>query len=499
MAADTQGSQQTSFGQRDFSSGQANNLNPTIAPDNSCRLVLNMDCDEEIGSAVTRLGSIRLGSQLVASKVILGIHQFVDAVNSANNILLAALNASGDATATIKNVATGSDVVTGLTAGRKVRFLSFLGETLAINGVDAERAFTGSSWITTGGAFDLGDIPGNNTCDLAIEFLDRVYLGGDDSNPDRVHFSTISNGSAISWSGDYIDVEPEDGGGRLTAFGKVPGYILLFKERSLKRFNAQSAFPESLVQIGTPHQECVVMGGGLCAFFSSSGENERGFYVTNGGRPIPISHDTNRPIKKWVDAIPKASEAAIAGYATDRSFCWSVGDLLVDGVQYKNVHLRYNRILNQWTVRTYPTGHRMFGKYLVSGTDTVVAGDNDGNVIRIDTAGTFTDAPSATTVPYVVETQETTYNISTLKRVSDRVVVRGVNLGTPTVSVIADGELKQAKKVDGITRLFLRLFGIGDVEGTYISYRVAGMAPKGGRTTIREIEPTKITALGNYA
>lgn len=485
------------LGQRDFSGGMATNLNPALAPRGTVKFLLNMDADEEIGSLVSRLGSALVGSQLVDNQAVLGLHQYVDGVTAANNKLFAAINASGGATSKVMNVIAGTDVVTGLTANKKMRFLSYLGEMLAINGTDAERSWNGSSWITTGGAFDLANFPGSNTCDLAIEFLDRVYAAGDDSNPDRLHYSTISDGSAITWDGDYIDIEPEDGGGRITALAKVPGYQLIFKERTMKRFSGTSAFPESLVNVGTPSQECVVSSGGLCAFFSSSNESERGFFVTNGGRPVPISHDSTRPIKKWVDAIPQASEASIAGYAMDRGFAWSVGDLTVDGVSYTNVHLRYNQILNQWSVRTYPSDHRIFARYLTGGVNAIVAGDDDGNVLHVNKPGTYTDAPGTLDIPWAVETQDRSYGIQTLKRVMDRLLARGVNLNNPVVSIIADGvEHKLSEKSP--RKEFLSVFNIPKpVEGSLIAFRAEGKT-KSERVTLRELEPIKLEATQNY-
>lgn len=488
------------LGQKDFSGGMATNLNPALAPRSTAKLLVNLDADEEIGAVMSRLGSGQVGAQLVDNMPVLGLAQYTDSITPANDKLFAAINASGGATSVIKDVADGSSDQTGLTASRKMRFLQFLGALLAVNGADGERSYDNAGgWITTGGPFDLGDFPGSNSCDIVEEFLDRVYAAGDDSNPDRLHFSSISNGTAIVWEGDYIDVEPEDGGGRITALAKVPGYLLIFKERSMKRFNSQSAFPESLVDIGTPSQECVCTAGGLAAFFSSSHEGERGFFITNGGRPVPISHDSTRPIKKWVDAIPTASEANIAAYATDRYFAWSVGDLTVDGVEYKNVHLRYNRTLNQWSVHTYPTRHQVFSRYLASGVSSLVGGDNDGNVIQIAKTGTFTDAPGAVEIDWELETQEDTYGLDRKKRVSDRLIVRGKDLGSPTASIVADGKEFPTTQDQNAGGPYSAVFSAPEAaEGAYLSYRVKGAA-KGARAVIREITATKVDATQTYA
>lgn len=387
------------FKQVDMSGGMID-ASVILAPDNTVSLMLNADADTEVGSAVSRLGSSIVGTQLVASTNVLGLWQHIDVDTPSNNKLLATINASGGATSVIYNVESGLTEQTGLTASKKMRFLTYLGATLALNGADAERSYTSAGWITTGGAFDLANMPSSNKVNLCIEFLDRVYATGDIAALNRVYYSSTPTSGAISWTigNGYVDIEAEDNGGAMTAVAKVPGYILFFKERSMHRWNFSSAFPESLIQVGTPSQESVIMGGGLCAFYSNSNEGAKGFYITDGGRPKCISQDTNRPIKKWVDAITSSNEANIAGWATDRYFCWSVGDLTVDGENYTNVVFKYNRILNQWTIRTYPNEFKIFAQYLSNSVNTIVGGADDGSVYRIDKSSTYFDSAGSTSV-----------------------------------------------------------------------------------------------------
>jgi len=484
------------FHKSDFSAGQVNNVSPNLVPKNSVELGVNVVFDEEIGSAASRLGTAIVGSQLVDNMTILGLHQHIDTDNASNNILFATLNASGGATSKVMNVTAGTNVVTGLTANTKMRFLTFGGETLAINGADAERSWNGSSWITTGGVFDLADYPGSNSCDLAIEFLDRIYTAGDSTHPSRLHFSTIFDGSAITWNSDYIDIEKEDAGGPITALAKVPGYVLIFKERSLHRFNGQSTFPESLIQIGTPTQESVVMAGGLCAFYSNSNENAKGFYITDGRRPVPISHDNTRPIKKWVDAI--SSDTAVAGYATDRGFAWSIGDVTVDGEAWTNVHLNYNRHLNQWSVSTYPTQHSVFASYLVGGVNTTVAGDDDGTIYRINKAATYSD--NGTAIPWRVRDRWEDFGLNQLKEISDHVYVRGKNLQGAQVRVYRDENVEDFVSV-GAPTLFQKLLSwlqIGVViRGTSFAVEILGETSN-ARAYVREFELPAIDVLTSY-
>src|SRR4051812_24685130 len=92
---------------QDFSRGQINNVNRNVVPANSVDLGMNLDFDEEIGSAVSRLGTGIVGAQLVASMTILGLHNFRDTVGT-NHKVLAAVNAAGGATSVVYQVIAGT-------------------------------------------------------------------------------------------------------------------------------------------------------------------------------------------------------------------------------------------------------------------------------------------------------------------------------------------------------------------------------------------------------
>ena len=328
-----------------------------------------------------------------------------------------------------------------------------------------------------------------------------MYLYGKASAPYTLAYSGVLTGGAVSWTSGNgtIEIEPEDNGGEGTGLGKVPGYLMIYNRRALHRWNFSSAFPDLLLNIGAYSQESIVEAHGLNAFYSDSNEGAKGFYITDGNRPKPISHDNTRPIRKWVQAI--SSTATVAGWATPRGFAWSVGDLTVDNESYTNVVLRYNLFLNQWTVRSYPTEFKCFAPYVVSGVHTIVGGDDDGNVIRVDKEGTFTDAPSATAIPYKVRQQHWTYGYNQLKSVLDKIIVRGKNLDGSNVKFILDEDVTKPVDVNSkpVWKRVLSLFGIGNtVQGTTIAAEISGFA-QGGSTIIREIEIPNVDVLENYA
>lgn len=490
------------FKQSNFVAGMVAGVNESLKPNGSVGLSVNFDYDVELGSAVSRLGTFIVGGQMVDGKSVLGLHNHV--AGSASK-LFAAINDTDDATSVIYDEE-GNIHVTGLTANKKMRFLTFNGATLAINGADAERSYTAAGgWITTGGAFDLANIPGANLCNLCTTFLNRVYLAGDTANPSRLYYSGVATGGAVSFtSGNgYVDIEVGNDKGGITALGRVPGYILIFKNRSMTRWNYSSAFPEELIAYGTPSQECVVSDGGVCAFYSNSNEHDKGFFVTNGGAPQPISHDNARPIRKWIDAIAVANEANIAGRAINNGFAWSVGDLTVDGQVYRNVELRYNRILNQWSVRTYPTKFTVYSPYLDSqGRNVTVAGDNDGNVIEIDRPEKYTDyvtvngEPGESFINFDIRTHQEKHGLNQQKQVADKIIFETRNGQGATPYVVVDGkktvECASLESDIGEAKLSENL------KGNFFEYGLRGTV-QGKRVTLKEIEVPNVTVVPSYA
>lgn len=481
---------------KNYDSGMVTNVNENVTPPGSVVKAINGQFDEELGSFVTRLGTLLIGTQVQSGKTCLGLHNFRDSDGS-NHALIAFFNNSGDTQSIGTKIGTGS--ITGLTAqtaSKKHRMLTYLDSVLIVNGTDAPASYNGATVITTAGAFDLANIPFSEPS-LCIEWLDRVYLAGDTANPDRIYYSSTPSGGAVSWtSGNgFIDLEPEDGAGNIKGFGKVPGFLLIFKERGMKRWNFDSAFPETLIDIGAPNQESIISKGGLCAFYSASNKDAKGFYITNGGRPQSISHDRARSIKKWVDAIPQSAEADIAGVGTSRAFMWSVGDLTVDGDTYKNVVFYYNFLLDQWSIRTYPTKFSFFSSYVdANSVNTIVGGDNDGNVIELDATDTFVDH-SGQPIYYEILHQEEDFQYNQVKEISDSVVVNSENMEDAEIILKVNGKETHTGKVTGrVSELSLKQ----PVTGNLIQVGIRGRV-KGARGVLKEIEIPNIDVKNTYS
>jgi len=249
-----------------------------------------------------------------------------------------------------------------------------------LDGTLKKSSTDGTAWVTSGGNLDIGNCPAGK---YVIEWHDRVYVAGVTGNLDRLYYSSTPTAGVISWTSGNgnIDIEPYEGQGAITGLAKVPGYLLIFKERALKRWNGSSTFPDDLAKIGTSSQESVVLGKSTAFYFSSSYKESLGFYETNGETTRKIS----RPIQEIIEAISSSNYTSIAGFSDGEIVMWSVGDIVYDGITYSNVNVLYHIESKTWTVLGFPVKFLVFAPYIDSTTLKIIAGNNDGEIIEIFT------------------------------------------------------------------------------------------------------------------
>ena len=263
----------------------------------------------------------------------------------------------------------------------------------------------------------------------------------------------------------------------------------------MKRMSFYNADPESLVNVGTKSQESVISAAGVCAFYSSSDQSNKGFFVTNGGRPIPISHSRNKNIKKWVDAIPVAYDDDVSGWGNNTHFYWSIGDVTVDGIDYTNVVVRWSIITGEWAVYSYPTEFRFLAGYVDSGgNNTIVGGDDDGNVIQIQKPATYTDY-SSTVINWEVRTHEEDFEYSQVKELTENIVMCSRDAYGATVGVKINGgdEITLGAVRGDITEIKLNT----PLKGNYFQFIIKGNQV-GGRATIKRLEIPNIILTSEY-
>lgn len=392
---------------RDVSAGNVQKVSSDIAIPNSVPFSMNLLFDKVLGEAVSREGTNIVTSQLSTGNSCLGLFQHLDST-SANNKLFAGFNGS------IFDVVAGSSSLGSLSTTAQMEFATFMNTTLMLNGTQA-RSYTSAGWVSTGGALDVGGVPTGGK--FPIEFKDRLYA----AVTDRLYYTNTPTSGAVSWSASgsgSLQVEQEDGGGTLQALNKVPGYLLIYKQRSLKRWNFDSSFPEDLINLGTQSHKSVVRARGKNYFFY--GPN--GFYETQGGYPTRIS----RPIQRIVDGIASSFYANVNGWSDNDNIYWSVGDVTVNFDRgftetYNNVVLRFTIDTQQWAPLQYAHEFRALHQY-INGNDTlIVGGDTDGQVLQLNTRNTDYNGQAIT---YLLQSPEFDFkNRERRKTISEKIYV----------------------------------------------------------------------------
>jgi hypothetical protein len=332
---------------------------------------------------------------------------------------------------------------------------------------------------TTGTPLDIGNFPIGK---YAIEWNSRVYTAGVTDNEDRLYFSSTPTDYIISWTGagsGYIDIEPYEGQGTITALAKVPGYLLIFKERALKRWNGQTTYPDDLSTLGTNSQESVVLGKRTVYYFSSGHAESVGFYETNGEESRKIS----RPIQGIIDAISSSYYDDVAGFSDGEKVIWSIGDITWDGVDYTNVVVMYHFDSQTWTLLTFPTQYKVFSQYIDGSTLKIVAGDDDGQVINIfDTSKTTdetTDTASAD-INYTLQYHPFDFQNRSLMKEISKIVPYTEDLNGAVFSYRIDKQRGSGFKTLGtVTNNYTDEFN-GSIAGHVMEFKYSGTSSSGG-------------------
>lgn len=451
---------------RDWSRGNIRIVQSSIAPQNSVKLAINMDSAKEIGSLVSRLGTDRIGSQAVASATCLGLHYFRDTIGSSHKLFGVF---SDGVNSDIYDMVAGTKSLEDDTKDLKTRFCTYLDSVVRVNGTDACKAFNGSAWVTTGGAFDLANMPRGT---VVMEWKDRVYVAGVSTSPSILFYSGVADPTTrtVSWTvgNGQIEIEQEDGGGAITALEKCPGYLLIFKERSMKRWDGNSVYPEDLINVGAPSQEAICRGRGY-VFIA----NQEGLWMTNGGYPIKIS----LPVQDIWDAIPAANLASIATFC-DESFVYAyIGDITVGDNTLTNVCIKYNIDNQSVDVYSYYSDFTVFTWYLTSSKRVIVGGDTNGQVLQLNTGNTDYHS-TVQPITWSVETQDLEFGTRGKTKEIDTIDIftKNVTVG----NLLARGNSDRDKDWEPFGNVTKEVVSLENkVSGNWINLKLTGIATSG--------------------
>lgn len=454
---------------RDVSEGIVQLVDESISPPNSAYLGLNVFFDKFLGRAEVRSGTTQLGSQIVSGKNCLGLFQHI--TTSGTKVPLAVFNNAGDTQAVLSKYTSNawSNAYTTLTAGAKARFCTFLDTTAVVNGTDQISSADGSSWVTTGGDLDIGNMPAISVIE---EFLDKVYGAGVSGNLDRLYASSLPVAGQISWTSGQstIDIEPEEGAGPITALSKVPGYLLIFKERSMKRWDTKSTFPESLIMLGTPSQEAVVRTRQSCFFYTVNA----GIQETTGGYPRKIS----RRVQDILSAVPSSYYPSISGHGDGEYLYYSIGDITLGDLSLTNCVVVYHIDSQSFTLLSFPQEFKRWHHFIdTNGAELIIAGDNNGNVFKV-LDGTNGDGASNTPINFLLQYQTQEFGTRGRSKEISKMVAYTKRINNGRVSVrIDDGDSFKPYAKDSINKSIKEL--VGDLRARYFDIRIQGSALKG--------------------
>lgn len=441
----------------EVSEGTIQKVGSKIVLPNSVYLAVNLLFHKDLGKAVVRDGTTLLGSQISAGNNCDGLSLF--AKNDGTIIPLAAFNGT-----IYKYTASAwSSSKTGLTAGEKTHFVQFLNVITVVNGTDSAVTFNGTNWTDTT-VHDTSNFPATK---YTLEFQDRIYAAGNSTYPDRLYYSSTPSSGNISWtSGNgYIDVEAEEQAGPITGLAKVPGYLLVFKARSLKRWDTQSTYPESLITIGAPSQEAVVMARQSVFYF-----NKRGIYETVGSFPRKIS----RRVQDIIDAIPSTYYSSVSGYGDGENVLFSIGDITLGDLTLTNCVLLYRIEEKQWTLLSFPDEFLAWSNYVDSnGKEFILAGDDDGQVWKV-LEGT---GDANADIRWLLQYQEQEFGSRGRIKNLSKMVVYTKQITNGQMSVKTDNE-DDFQPVKGVINKSVQEI-IHDLNGRYFSFRIQGKGTKG--------------------
>ena len=453
-----------------FSQGVMRRLYYGLAPEGTYRLAINMDSDHTVGSLVSRLGTAIVGEQRQSGADCLGIGDYNRTQSAGNKLFAVFSNGSNNI---VRDMIDGTKDLTGDTKDLKTRFTSYLDSIVRVNGTDAAKAYDGTNWVTTAGAFDVANMP---LFDKVIEWKDRIYGALPDS--DKLSFSSIADPTArtVSWTDTtpvsgigFIMMSQEDGGGGIQALEKVPGYLLVFKKRTMKRWDGNTTFPEDLINQGVPTQECVCRSKEIVYFI-----NQKGIWATNGGYPVRIS----RPVQDFIEAISDFDAVSCNG--DDEHLKFSIGNITIGNDTYSNVVIKYNIEEQTWDIRSYFNEIKAMEQYVdTSGVRWTVVGDDDGQTLVLDSGNTdYATVPKA--IPWTVEPNYIDWGIlGNIKKVQ-RMFVYSQNISTGKVLWRGSRKGEDYKEFGKIDREVVELDNPADtVTGNFIGLKFTGTKDSG--------------------
>lgn len=371
----------------DLSGGVVSYADLDTLPENISPHTVNMHFDF-LGDVSQRYGTTKLGSTVSSSHPCQGMSQFISNDGSRNR-LVSAFNGT--------NFAFDGTTYTSIGGGMSlapVRYATFLNYMYRAGGGSATLTWDG----IIGDGFSNYNTVNAPTGKYIIPYLQRMYVAGDPTYPQRLWFSTIATfGGAITWdtssaSNQWIDFTPVRANDVITGLDKISGLLMVFLNNSLYSFNGSSPSAQLIANVGCSSQESIAQQKGFMFFF-----NPTGIYMTTGGYPQEIS----RPVYDWISSMNPSKYSSVSGFCDQDHYYCNIGNITLTpstkyrrGTSFTNVWLVYTISSQCWTIYSLGNSFNVFTVYTDTSSNlTYVGGDSVGNVQTLFSGTTDNGAP----------------------------------------------------------------------------------------------------------
>lgn len=360
---------------------RSESISESVAPITSVQEAINVHFDT-VGSIKTRKGYTRLtpNSTIPSGDIISMFREFGSEeypnlfIQIGNKIYRRELN-------NLSSSSPYTEILEFSVSGGKARFSQFAGGVWTVNGKGKPQVYDLDSKTYS----EYTQFGADNFSDIDAGFEGRVWAA--QTEEDRVYYTlVVAPDGTIAGGSDFLQITERDGE-PITALTQVPRALLVFKPNSIHRIYASNNMdPYPAYNIGTYSKESIVKAKDGFYFHHSSG-----FYKFQyDGQPIEIS----KRVQDFVTAISPEYYKDVKGiYDGTDHILWSIGDVTVDNVLYKNCELRYTISTQVWTV--YTLRNKVHSKLLLNTLKEIapIFGSNNQQVYRMESGYTDDGAP----------------------------------------------------------------------------------------------------------
>lgn len=330
---------------------------------------------DDFGIVKKRPGSTKVGNTL-ASSDILGLHDF--AKNDGTHKQLA-VNA---AKVYWNNAGTWTDSgITGLTTGKRTRFVNFVNKVFLVNGTQAVKDWDGAT------TYDA-QVASAPIANYITVYNDRIYTNNT-PYPSRVNYTTIPSAGVIAFTGGdsgYYEVQTDDGD-FITGLHARRDRLLVFKNHYIEGRDSYFRRISVVRDIGTPCNDSIVTINNQTYFFNFDDINSTGVYKYGVSDPVKISS----PIQDLFDDLTIATPST-QFFAVKQGFNYILHIGTTQGMS--NVFVCYNTIHQAWSYWSLPSTVKVLGTYNDTNIILPYYGTSGGRVYKMSGA---TDAYYSTT------------------------------------------------------------------------------------------------------